>query len=242
MQRVMQRLTTTLWIAFLLACGPPPISRQTPAPRTGRTAGAKGAAHVLWQEHFAGPLDWIDPAGHDANVVASVVHVEHEQAFSFLHVVHDARPGDAAKPPAIHFGKAFRDDPVPLERVVELRWRWRVVRHPDVTDDPWSDVAASVYVITKAPGVFAGRGFKFGWLAKPGAEGTTQRGLVQVGLRVGDPSGGWREEAVDVCALYRETFGPCEGEHILYVGIVTDADNTDSLSIADYADFALRAN
>ncbi len=65
-------------------------------------------------------------------------------------------------------------------------------------------------------------------------------GLLQIPLRH-DPAGQeWHEESVaDLCALYRRAFGPCEGEHVLYVGVMTDADGTHSVAEADYDDFEL---
>jgi hypothetical protein len=239
MHRVMRCFALLFCATTTVACASPQLGSQS-APAAAKPIQVQRVTHFAWQERFSDPLDWIAPAGPDPSVLASVFHGDHEGPLSFLHAAHDARPGAAAPAPAIHFGKDFRDAPIPLDRVIELQWKWRVLHHPDVTDDPWRDVAASVYMITKAPGVFAGRGFKFGWLAKPGPQGTKQRGLLQIALRTDAASNVWREESTDLCALHRRAFGPCEGEHVLYVGVMTDADNTASLSIAEYADFALR--
>jgi len=143
----------------------------------------------------------------------------------------------------VHYGRPFRDGPHPLPGACLLRWRWRVHQHPAVADDPWQDLAASVYVMMRPPGlVRGGKGFKFGWLAKPGPAGTTQRGMLQVELRH-DPAGPtWHTEQVDLCALYRQTYGDPSEEQILYIGVVTDADNSRSLAAADYADFRLLAS
>ena len=204
-----------------------------------QVARADGAAATpLWQERFDHePLGWVDPSRHGARELARVYSVEKAGERCFLHARHDVTTSDPA--PAMHYGRTFQSHPPPLDRVRALEWKWRVLRHPAVARDPWVDVAASVYVVIKVPTVLPGKGFKFGWLAKPGPSGTKQRGLLQVGVRT-DPAGReWRSESVDVCALYRKQFGPCEGQHVLYVGVVTDADGTKSLAEADYADFEL---
>ena len=101
-------------------------------------------------------------------------------------------------------------------------------------------MAASIYVIVKAPALLRkGRGFKFGWLAQPGPSQTFQRGLLQVPLRSDPPSPEWKTEEVDVCALYRRTFGPCENEKIIYIGVLTDADGSKSIAAGDYTDFEI---
>ena len=58
-------------------------------------------------------------------------------------------------------------------------------------------------------------------------------------VRTGGPTDEWQSEEVDLCAVYREAYGPCEGQHILYIGVVTDADGTKTIAGGDYADFEL---
>ncbi len=212
---------------------PPPQA----TPKAARVVSAPPAPRVVWQEHFNQPrVDWLDPFGHSAAQIARVYTVEH----GWLHALHDGAEADAV--PAIDFGKPFPDHPPPLEKIRALRWKWRVLRHPTTGDDPWLDVAASVYVVVKTPSLlFGGRGFKFGWLARPGARGTHQHGLLQIALRAAPPTREWQSESVDLCALYRAGYGACEGQHLLYVGVVTDADNTHSIAEADYTDFELSA-
>ncbi len=195
------------------------------------------ASLVLWQERFDAPLRWVDPAHHGASEVARVYAVHKEGALSFLHARHDATT--PAPPKAVHYGMPFAD-PIPLEKVGALTWRWRVQRHPQVGRDAWEDLAASVYVVMRTPSlVVSGRGFKLGWLAAPGRAGTRQHGLAQIELRH-DPAGGdWVTESVDLCALFRREYGRCEGEHVLYVGVMTDADGGRSVAEADYADLEL---
>lgn len=225
-----------------LACSAPPTHVAPPQRLLDTTtASPTAAASPFWSERFDGPsLDWVTPLGHRDDL-ARIYDVVHEPGGSFLHARHDARPGQPQKPPpAIHYGRAWEDDPPPLDKVRSLSWKWRVHRHPDVKDDPWLDVAASLYVVVKQPSLlWNGKGFKFGWLAAPGPSDTHQRGLLQLPLRHDPASDEWRTERVDPCALYREHFGACEGEFVRYVGVVTDADGTKSVADADYADFEL---
>ncbi len=203
----------------------------------GLTAGSR----VYWQERFDRPdIHWVDPARHDATALSRVYSIGHEGAVNFLHAHHD---GTGESPPkAMHYGRAFPKDAPPLERIASLTWRWRVTQHPAVRDDAWEDMAAGVYVIMRTPDLItSGKGFKFGWLAKPGAKGTRQRGIRQTELRHDAAGGGWVTENVDICALFEREYGKCDGEHVLYVGVVTDADGTKSVADADYADFALVA-
>jgi hypothetical protein len=197
---------------------------------------AQPASSVLWSENFRRSFDWRDPQGRPSRLLARVYSVQHEGDDSFLHAHHDAT--SYAAPPALHFGKTF--DGLPLQQVRLLRWRWRARIQPRIEDDPWEDMAAAIYVVTKAPSLFRkGRGFKFGWLARPGPSQTFQRGLLQVPIRNDPPSAQWRTEEVDVCGLYRRTFGPCENEQIIYIGVLTDADGRRSIAEGDYADFEI---
>jgi len=222
------------WIALAIAA-----VLLAPLPHLSAAQAAENEP-VWWRETFdRTPIDFVDPFKHDARALSRVYTVERDGDGSVLHALHDDASGMT---PAMHYGKAFTVSPPPLERVRALRWRWRVLRHPDVEGDPWADLAASIYVVIRSPSMLhGGRGFKLGWLAKPGAEDTYQHGLLQVPTEVGGPLGEWRSESVDLCALYRRAFGNCEGEHVLYIGVVTDADATRSVAEAEYDDFELVA-
>ena len=201
------------------------------------SAPPSASTNVLWSESCAGHSDWRDPQEHRAHLVDRVYSVQQEGGVSFLSGHHDATSKGA--PPAIHFGKAFEGG-IPLSRVRLLRWRWRALAQPAIRDDPWEDMAASVYVVTRAPSLLRkGRGFKFGWLAKPGPSQTYQRGLLQVPQRSDPPGAQWRMEEVELCALYRRTYGPCEDAQIIYIGVLTDADGVKSTAQGDYAGFEL---
>lgn len=220
-----RRRLTTVAAALLLVALPP-------------TPGAAQSSSA-WRESFtSGSLDWGSPSRHGPELLRKVYVVQRDPDRAFLHARHDASP--SSRPPAMHYGHAFDKQVVLLDKVQALKWRWRVTQHPQVGADPWLDLGASVYVIMEKPGLFSGgKGFKFGWLAKPGPTGTKQRGLAQVPLRSDAASGAWRSESVDLCALFRAEYGKCEGERVLYVGVVTDGDGTRSVAEGDYADFEL---
>ncbi|WP_394822572.1 hypothetical protein [Pendulispora albinea] len=216
------------------AAAPPAKADAAPAP-------APAPRRVFWQEQFTKrPLPWLDPFDHDRDTLARVYSLRTEGAFNYLHAHYDGASKD--RPPAMHYGQPFQQGPAPLDQVASLEWKWRVTRHPAAKSDAWEDCAAGIYVIIKQPSmIVGGRGFKFGWLAKPGPTGTHQHGLLQVPLR-SDPAGPeWRQESVDLCALYRREYGACEGQKVLYVGVVTDGDGTKTLAEADYANFTLVA-
>ncbi len=180
----------------------------------------------------------MSPEGTSAKDLARIYRVERDAQGAWLNARHDGRGRDRVRP--FHYGKVWSQGAIPLERVRALRWRWRVNQHPTVRDDPWLDIGAALYVVIREPSLFRdGKGFKLAWLAKPGPAGTSQLGLAQVALRSDSAVGEWRSEEVDLCAMYRKLFGPCEGEHLLYVGVTTDADGTSSVADGDYADFAL---
>lgn len=200
---------------------------------------APAPARVAWTESFGGgKLAWGDPSGHGPDQLAKIYGVQRDGGGAWLHARHDATNG---KTPAMHYGRALANDGVALDKVRALTWKWRVTQHPRVEGDPWLDVAASVYVVFEKPGLFSGgKGFKLGWLAKPGPRGTHQRGLLQVPLRSDAAGPAWQSESVDLCALYRAEYGgSCAGQKVLYVGVVTDADGTKSVAEADYDDFTL---
>ena len=211
------------------------LGAVAPAP----AAAAAVAPRVAWSEHFTGAsLDWLDPFDHGKDKLGRVYSVQREDGLTFLRARHDCAA--SSPPPAMHFGHAFQRSPTPLDQVRALSWKWRARKHPPVGSDAWEDMAGGVYVVIKQPSLLVGgKGFKFGWLAKAGEKGTHQHGLLQVELRH-DPAGDtWRSEAVDLCALFQQEYGACEGQKVLYIGVVTDADGTKAVSEADYADFEL---
>ncbi len=215
--------------ACVAGCGAPP-----PTSPPLKTAAAAEPA-VAWQERFSGPLAWGSPSGASESEIERVFHVTPE---GVLHARHDARSEGA--PPAVHLGHAFLSNPPELARHRMLSFRWRVLVQPDSAKEPWKDLAASVYVISRQPSLLSGgQGVKLGWVSAPAATGTYQRGILQIPLRSDAAGPAWRSERVDLCALWEASFGSCAGERVRYVGVVTDADDTHSLAEAEYDDFLL---
>jgi hypothetical protein len=227
---------------WLLGCTPklepPPREAAQPVPVEAKERG------VMWQESFDRPdvasLGWGSPSDASPEEIEAVFDIEADDIGKFLHARHEVG-GQDDPPPAVHFGRAWKKDAMALSEVCHLSWRWRVRHHPAAHEDPWLDLGASVYVIIELPGLLSsGKGFKLGWLQKPGPTDETQKGIVQVQQRVDPATGTWHEEKVDLCALYREHYGGDPSEvPLLYVGVVTDADNTESLAEADYDELTL---
>jgi len=143
--------------------------------------------------------------------------------------------------------------PVPddLHRGVHrIRFRWRALVLPRGGNEcvgGRGDGAANVYVTWK-------RGLrwysvKLDWSTEA-PEGktcnSTRNPFVAsdtVILRSGGPTGVWREEEIDPDALYRAHFegGRADAEvpELQGIGILTDGDQTQSVSAAEYAGFVL---
>lgn len=128
---------------------------------------------------------------------------------------------------------------------LRLRWRWRAIELPkggNECAEGKGDSAAAVYVTWK-------RGLrwysvKLVWSADATVGSTCNRirnpfvASDSVILRSGESGSRWRTEEVDIDALYRQHFGDDIPE-LQGIGLLTDGDQTRSVSAADYADFTL---
>lgn len=132
--------------------------------------------------------------------------------------------------------------------LIRFRWRaWVLPVNGNECIPGRGDAAANVYIAWK-------RGLrwysvKLVW-SSDGVAGATCRGprnaLVAsdaVILRSGGPTGVWQEEEVDPAALFRAHFegGRVDAEvpELQGIGIMTDGDETHTMSAADYAGFVL---
>jgi hypothetical protein len=130
----------------------------------------------------------------------------------------------------------------------KLRWRWRALMLPVAGDECAAgrgDSAAAVYVTWK-------RGLrwytlKYVWSAV-GQRGATcarkRNPLVAqdtIILESGGPLGVWVDEEIDLAAEFRRHFAEDAAElpDFKGLGILTDGDQTGSISAADYAGFVL---
>ena len=146
---------------------------------------------------------------------------------------------------AVNFGRAtqllYRGKKIKanLRLFQKLRWRWRVHRLPegsDETDSGKNDSAAAVRLLF-GTGVFSGKSLKYIWSATlpVGTVIESSRQYVVV-LRSGaDELGKWVWEEVNAYKDYRRLFGgdprPADA-----LGLLTDSNNTGTVVGADYDD------
>jgi hypothetical protein len=135
-------------------------------------------------------------------------------------------------------------------RARAVSWQWRAVTLPQGGDECASgkgDSAAVVYLTWK-------RGLKW-YTLKYVWSSVGQRGAVcdrkrnpfvaqdTIILQSGGPLGVWRSELIDLKQEFRRHFGDgdpnAEVPDFVGIGIMTDGDQTKSVSSADYADFVL---
>lgn len=135
-----------------------------------------------------------------------------------------------------------------------FQWKWRVNKLPNGSDEriennsqKKSDSAAGVYVYFQKEGQVP-QIIKYIWsetlssgsrFMSPASKDIYQAHLVV--LRNGkDHMGEWIEERVNLIDEYKKEFGAeKEPPRILGIGILTDADSTDTEAAADYDDFVL---
>jgi hypothetical protein len=219
------RAVPVLVAAALLAC-----------PHLG--AAAVPDAHPLVIANFDNQPQARFPAGWktrgDQAEAERVYQVGRENNHQFLHAV---AQGDSVQ---IGIPVAFRLSDYPL-----LSWRWRAQVLPAGADErhaATNDSAAGVYVVFKGGlGGLLPRAIKYVWSARepcgsafPSPRYSNARIVV---LESGTKHAGrWRTETVNVAEDYRRLFQstPLEPQGI---AILTDADNTGSRAVADYADF-----
>lgn len=173
---------------------------------------------------------------------SSYYRVVSENGRSFLH---------AAYQPSAETVTLFRGLPDHLGHGVHtLRFRWRALTLPSGGNEcipERGDAAATVYVTWK-------RGMrwfslKLIWSSEAPLGATCNKvrnpfvASDTIVLRSGGPVGEWREESVDIEHLFREHFANgdprAEIPELQGLGLLTDGDQTNSPSAADYADFVL---
>jgi hypothetical protein len=134
--------------------------------------------------------------------------------------------------------------------VRRMRWRWRALALPlrgNECADGLGDSAAAVYVTWKRG--LRWYSLKFIWSSNAPMGATCNRtrnpflASDSIVLRTGESSAGWFEEVVDPVALFREHFAngdpAAEVPELQGIGLMSDGDQTGSVSAADYAGFVL---
>jgi len=135
-------------------------------------------------------------------------------------------------------------------RVTKVRWSWRAITLPNGGDECVSgrgDSAAVVYLTWKR--MFRYYTLKYVWSAvgQQGRTCDTKRNpfVAQdtVILESGGPLGVWKAEELDLGAEFRRHFeggNPnAELPDFVGIGLMTDGDQTNSASAADYGPFTL---
>lgn len=136
-------------------------------------------------------------------------------------------------------------------RVKFLHWKWRAVTLPEGGNEcakGKGDSAAVIYVSWRR--FLRWYAVKYVW-SSVGPKGAvcdkkSNPFMAQdtVILESGAPLGTWRDEAIDLDAEFRKHFADNDPKasvpDFMGVGLMTDGDQTQSDSAADYADFYLR--
>jgi hypothetical protein len=134
--------------------------------------------------------------------------------------------------------------------VKKVRWRWRAVTLPEGGDecqDGKTDSAAAVYLLWKRglryhalKYVWSAVGTKGAVCAKKRNPLTAQDTTI---LRSGPPLDEWVDEELDPTAEYRAHFTPDDPTSsvpdLVAIAVMTDGDQTQTPSAADYAGFTL---
>lgn len=148
-------------------------------------------------------------------------------------------------PPVGESGKvAILKQEIFLDQTPILKWRWRAITLPKT--DSLSDSVASVYIHFKY-GMFGTRLLKYTWATnsketgwiKPQKKSSFWDMRTKV-LRSGPSLNEWFNESVNIQKDYIEAFdadsAPKESQGI---GILTDGDQSKSISIGDFDDFVV---
>jgi hypothetical protein len=125
-----------------------------------------------------------------------------------------------------------------------LAWRWRPVEFPkggDERESSTNDSVLAVYMLVPYSKVRGPKAVKYVWSerAPVGTRLESNMGLTKVRvLRSGaEKKGEWVEERVDVREEFLKAFQTKETPKPAGIAVLTDADDTKSSAIGDYADF-----
>ena len=129
--------------------------------------------------------------------------------------------------------------------VRRIRWRWRAIELPQGGNEcaaDHGDSAAAVYVTWKRGLRWYSLKFVWSTAAPVGATCNSIRNPLvasdSIVLRSGGGGSRWVEEEIDPDALFRQHFGGDVPE-LQGLGILTDGDQTRSISAADYSGFEI---
>jgi hypothetical protein len=141
----------------------------------------------------------------------------------------------------IQAGRAHEWD---LQEYPVVAWSWRPRQFPDGADERKSgtnDSVASVYVMVPYSKVRGPKAVKYirSERVPAGERLNSNAGLTQVRvLRSGrDSASEWREERVNVRDDYLRFFNESSAPRTAGIAVLTDADDTKSVAVGDYANF-----
>ena len=124
-----------------------------------------------------------------------------------------------------------------------ISWRWRIRAVPDGADarrEDMADSAAGLYLTYRRKLGLVPEAVKFVWSGHLSAGMAFRRPGVGMPWTVvagsGSAGGEWHRYVYHVSDVYTETFGGSPGERPLGVGLLSDANNTNSYAAADYDD------
>jgi hypothetical protein len=127
-----------------------------------------------------------------------------------------------------------------------LEWKWRPMTWPTGADERRSgrnDSALGVYAVFPHT-TFSVKAVKYVWSARApvGATASASMGLTRMIVLRSGPSSrpGWVEERVNVARDYQRLFGETPASPI-GIAVLTDADDTKSEAVGDYAAFRVCA-
>ena len=136
------------------------------------------------------------------------------------------------------------------QRAKRLRWRWRALVLPkggNECRDGYGDSAASVYVSWKRGLKWYSLKYVWSYDAKKGQVCDQKRNLFVVQdtviLQSGGPMNAWIDQEIDPSFEFRKHFEngdpKADVPDFLGIGLMSDGDQTNSISSADYAGFAV---
>jgi hypothetical protein len=161
-----------------------------------------------------------------------VYSVREENGLLFLHA--------ESRGHGIQAARAFEWN---LDEYPVLTWSWRPHKFPDGGDERRggsNDSALSVYVLVPYSKIRGPKAVKYVWSERvpTGERLSSNAGLTQVRvLRSGrEGAGEWREERVNARDDFRGFFNEA-ASRAAGIAVLTDADDTRSVAIGDYANF-----
>ncbi len=197
------------------------------------TALAQQQCIVL--DDFSGSTPGQFPVGWQAREEKGrqVYTVREENGRRFLHAVSNGL--------GIQAGRSVEWD---LDAYPVLAWSWRPGRFPEGGDERearTNDSALAVYLVVPHSRTRGPRAVKYIWSERVsvGSRLESNKGLTQVRvLRSGPPRpGAWVEERVNVLEDFRRAFDEDKTPKPGGIAVLTDADDTRSTAVGDYANF-----